>query len=295
MTDPWLEERAAAVTATSQIEVSQAGEEPGTAIVDADDDSVSAHTLTTNPVAAAGSSAGSMGDGADGASAAAAAGDARAETGPDTPSAGVPDLAPGGDAPFPAGSDALLAAVRELEAHVSAQAGRVLQAFGDKLAYDAFKEEQVARLHAELLQHREGMLERVTHPLLNAVIRVHDNLGKVAASLRARPPEELTPERTFRVLDGFREDLELLLSQHGVEPFEPVDDVFDPRLHLALRTVQTDDPHRAGRIAERLRPGFSHGQALLQKARVAVFTAYGTTPASHPTASTRTPANGGEG
>lgn len=192
-----------------------------------------------------------------------------------------------------AGADALLEALRRVEAQVSAESEKILQAFGDKLAFDGFKEAQVARLHAELQQHREGMLERATRPLLNAVIRVHDDLGKVVASLRARPPEEITPERAFRALDGFRDDLELLLAQHGVEPFDPVDDVFDPRLHTALRTVYTDDPGRAGRIAERLRPGFSHGEGLLQKARVAVFTAQGA-PASHPVP-TETTATGEQG
>jgi molecular chaperone GrpE len=192
------------------------------------------------------------------------------------------------------GTEALLQAVRRLEAHVSAETGRILQAFGDKLAFDGFKEEQVARLHAELQQHREGMLERATRPLLNAVIRVHDDLGKVVASLRARPAEEITPDRAFRALDGFREDLELLLAQHGVEPFDPVDDVFDPRLHTALRTVFTGDAERAGRIAQRLRPGFSHGDSLLQKARVAVFTAQGGHPPAPPSAAPTDPPTTGE-
>lgn len=197
-----------------------------------------------------------------------------------------------GDAPSPGGLDTLLAAVRRLEAQVSAESARVLQAFGEKLAFDAFKETQVERLHAELQQHRDGLLERATRPLLHAVIRMHDDLGKAAAALRARPLEEVTPESTFRLVDGFREDLELLLSQHGVEPFDPPGDVFDPRLHTALRTVATADPALAGRIAERLRPGFSHGEALLQKARVAVFAAPAAAPPASPTA---TPATGEEG
>jgi molecular chaperone GrpE len=216
------------------------------------------------------------------------------------PTVDAPDLAPApataGETPSPVGEpDALLAAVQRLEAHVSAESGRILQAFGEKLAFDAFKEAQVERLHAEVQQHREGLLERTTRPLLNAVIRMHDDLGKAAASLRARPPGEITPERTFRLVDGFREDLELLLSQHGVEPFDPPGDVFDPRLHTALRTVDTHDPALAGRIAERLRPGFSHGDALLQKARVAVFTAQAAPPPAAPATPTAPPATGEEG
>jgi molecular chaperone GrpE len=205
------------------------------------------------------------------------------------PPAGEPATESAGE-PAEAGQEALIEAMRRLEARVSAETEKVLKAFRDKLAFDGFKEEQVARLHAELQEHRDGLLEQATRPLLNAVIRVHDDLGKVVASLRARPAEEITPDRAFRALDGFREDLELLLSQHGVEPFEPVDDVFDPRVHTALRTVHCDEPDRAGRIAERLRPGFSQGGALLQKARVAVYTAQGArAPAPHEGPSTAAP------
>jgi molecular chaperone GrpE len=216
------------------------------------------------------------------------------------PAVDVPDVVPASattsDTPSPVGEpDALLAAVQRLEAQVSAESARVLQAFGEKLAFDAFKEAQVERLHAEVQQHREGLLERATRPLLNAVIRMHDDLGKATASLRARPPGEITPECTFRLLDGFREDLELLLSQHGVELFDPPGDLFDPRLHTALRTVATADPALAGRIAERLRPGFSHGDALLQKARVAVFTRQAAPAAAAPATPTDPPTTGEEG
>ncbi len=207
-------------------------------------------------------------------------GELAAEPGGAVPAAGGPEAAEPGSALPQNGADALLDTVQRLETHISAESEKLLRAFRDKLAFDGFKEEQVARLHAELQEHRDGLLERATRPLLNGVIRVHDDLGKVVASLRARAVEEITPERAFRALDGFREDLELLLSQHGVEPFEPVDDVFDPRLHTALRTVPTGDPLRAGRIAEQLRPGFSQGEALLQRARVAVYTAQG--PAAPP-------------
>ena len=284
MTDPWIEEGVGAGAATS-------GPEPGPA-----DEPVGPEAASAAD-AAAWAGADAAGERTAGPGTERDDGPPPLAHAPDPTSASAPpstaeDPSPAPDAP----ADALPAAVRRLEAHVSAETARVLQAFGDKLAFDGFKEEQVARLHAELQQHREGMLERAIRPLLNAVIRVHDDVGKVVASLRARPAEEITPERTFRTLDGFREDLELLLSQHGVEPFEPLDDVFDPRLHTALRTVHTGQPERAGRIAERLRPGFSHGEALLQKARVAVFTAQGGPPSAPPSAaSTRTPTAGEEG
>ena len=105
------------------------------------------------------------------------------------------------------------------------------------------------------------------------MIRLHDNLGKVAASLRQKPAEELTPERFFKLLEGFQDDVEMLLDQHGVEKFEAGGEEFDPRRQTASFNVPTGDPARVGRIAERLRPGFEQGEALLQKERVAVFAA----------------------
>jgi molecular chaperone GrpE (heat shock protein) len=170
-------------------------------------------------------------------------------------------------------NDTLSSAVERLETAIAAGVTSILGELQDKLALDRFKEEQITKLHEELQGYKNDLVSRAARQILQGVIRFHDDVGKVAASLRQRPVEELTPERFFQQLDGLQDDVELLLGQHNVERFEVSGEEFDPRRQTALRTISTDDPARVGRIAERLRPGFQQGETLLQKERVAVYAA----------------------
>jgi molecular chaperone GrpE (heat shock protein) len=111
-------------------------------------------------------------------------------------------------------------------------------------------------------------------------VRLHDDLGKTLTALARLPAEESTPQRFLSTLEGFGDDVELLLGQHGVERFEHPGDTFEPRRQTALRTEATDDPVLVGTVAVRLRPGFAQGETLLQKERVAVYVASGVSRAA---------------
>src|SRR4029079_190655 len=134
-------------------------------------------------------------------------------------------------------------------------------------------EEQIDRLHEELQTYRSDLVGKTARQLLQGLIRLHDDLGRMATALRQKPPAELTAERFFQHFADFQDDIELLLGQHAVELFQAPGAAFDPRRQTALRTMPADDPAQVGQIAERLRPGFEQGEALLQKERVAVYVA----------------------
>lgn len=163
------------------------------------------------------------------------------------------------------------ASAPDLASLVAAGFAEVLAELRDRHAHDRFKESQIDQLHRELQGYKNDATSRPVRELLLGVIRLHDDLGKTRAALWQKPPEELTPELFFRQLDELRDDLELLLGQHGVEPFEAPGDGFDPHRQTALRTVPATDSGQVGRLAERLRPGFEQGDRLLQKERVAVY------------------------
>jgi molecular chaperone GrpE len=163
--------------------------------------------------------------------------------------------------------------IEQLEVAMAAGVNSILTEFRDKLALDHFKEEQITRLHEELQEYRNDLISRTARQILLGLIRFHDNLGRVAAALRQRPVEELTTELFFKQLEGFQDDVELLLGQHEVEKFEASEEEFDPRRQTSVRTLYTENPAQVGRIAERVRSGFQLGETLLQKERVAVYAA----------------------
>jgi len=165
----------------------------------------------------------------------------------------------------------LLEALRQLEEVTRSGFTGLHDSFEEKLAFDRFKEGQITRLHEELQSYKSDLIGRLQQPFIRGLVRLHDDLGKTVAALTRRPSEEQTPQRFFNALDGFAEDLELLLGQHGIEGFENPGESFDPRRQTALRTEPTRDPAKVGTVAGRLRPGFEQGEKLLQKERVAVY------------------------
>jgi len=183
-----------------------------------------------------------------------------------------PPLAPAG-----AGTSAIFERLERLLADGQSEMLRELR---DQLARDRFKEQQIERLHQELQAHKSDLLGRAVRPLLLGLIRIHDNLGKVQSSLLQVAPAELTAEKVAATFDGFREDLEILLADHGVVAFEAPGARFDPHCQTAARTVPIANPDRVGDIAARLRPGFAIGEAPIQKERVAVYVAAADDPTS---------------
>lgn len=158
-----------------------------------------------------------------------------------------------------------------IENHIDAGFERVLRAFEDKLAYDESKQEQIDRLHDELLRHREDMVARAARPLVHGMIRLHDDIGRLLTALRVKPAEQLTPDRFFTLLEGLQEDLEIVLGQNGIVAYREPGGPFDPRRQKALKRVRTCEETLAGTIAESLRPGFEQGADIVEKERVATY------------------------
>lgn len=168
-------------------------------------------------------------------------------------------------------ADGLRQVIENMEERLAHELTDLRQRFDDRLVYDRFKEEQISRLHEELQGYKQDLLARTSRPLLMAVIRLHADLGRTVAALGARPPEVVTAMDLCRAIDDVRDDLELLLGQHGVERFEVPGDLLDPAQQTVVRTVTTADPALVARIAERVRPGFVQGPTLLQREKVAVY------------------------
>ncbi len=174
---------------------------------------------------------------------------------------------PGGGA----GEAGLVNLVQAIQGQMEEGFERLLGAFQDKLAYDKTKDEQVARLHKELQDYKRDLVARTADPLVNGLVRLHDDLGKTAEALRenqTRAQDSALPER---ICSGFQEDIEILLENSGVTCYHEENESFDPRRQQALRTVATDQNQKHGLVAERVRPGFERGDKLIRKEKVAVF------------------------
>lgn len=155
-----------------------------------------------------------------------------------------------------------------------------------RASYDRFKEDQITKLHAELQEYKADFLSKITRPLLLAIIKLHDDIGRLTDGVRKKPKEALTVDQLMEMIGGIQEDVEVLLQQSGVVAFRGNGEAFDPARQSAARVTPAPSADLLGRVAERLRPGFEQGATILQKERVVVYGA----PAPRPSNSNGTSA-----
>lgn len=138
------------------------------------------------------------------------------------------------------------------------------------VARNTLQQQQIDRLHAELQEHRNGLLTRLQHPWVMGLIQIYDSLNRGARD-QSVATADLAPKDAAAMLEGFREDVEIVLDQQGVVPFQAPGDRFDPVRQTAVRAVTAPEPALAGLVLLRLRPGFEQDGKILRKEWVCVY------------------------
>lgn len=149
---------------------------------------------------------------------------------------------------------------------------RLTDAFAQMHSEDDFKEKQLDRLHEELQSYKGDVVQKAVRPLLMSLIKLHGDALRLMHGIRREEPEVLTIDRTVSLFDSFRQEIEGLLSDHGIQTYQDTQtESFDVRRQSSVGTVETTDPSLIGQIAERIRPGFEQGATIFDKERVKVY------------------------
>ena len=156
---------------------------------------------------------------------------------------------------------------------IDAGINRLLEAFEEKLKYDASKQQIVDRLYDELQGYRKDLLLEQTRPLIHGLIRHHAQIGKLMEAIRDASADEVSPSKFCHLLETLQEDVEDILVDNGVAAYRAeLSDRFDPvRQTVVGTTVPTTDEDRSGTVAACLGPGFEREGRILAKARVSTY------------------------
>ncbi len=120
-------------------------------------------------------------------------------------------------------------------------------------------------------EYRTDLIAKTNRPLVNGLIHLHDNIGKLIENLQSKATEQLEPDMFFKAITGFQDDVEILLDQNGIAAFKELGEAFQPRRQRAIKNIPTNDDKQVGKIVKQLRPGFEQGDELIQKERVSVY------------------------
>lgn len=120
----------------------------------------------------------------------------------------------------------------------------------------------IDRLHADNTKLRAGELTTAMAPLLQGLVRLHDNMTSIAGG------------DANSVAGMLRTQLvQLLEVAAGVSVYDPQPgEKFDPTRHTGVARVPTGDAAADGTVARRLRPGFARADgSILRVAEVEVL------------------------
>lgn len=136
----------------------------------------------------------------------------------------------------------------------------LLESVKQDVAEIARRNELMKSLHSELQQHNRSLYADIIKPLLLHLVNVHKRMletyqhyGKLSVEDNSDVYKKLLEAINNNIL-LIRDTLE---EEYDWCYFEPKEcDVYSPKEHNALRTVETDDPQKAGKVAVCVTGGF---------------------------------------
>jgi molecular chaperone GrpE len=166
-------------------------------------------------------------------------------------------------------SDALEA---EAEPMVEAEAAEVRDP-QEELQQELEKlKEDYLRLAAEFDNYKkrsarnfEAMARSAVEPLIISLLEVLDNFDRALVSAEEKPDFESYQKGMKLIYD----QLLSTLSRQGITRFESLGEKFDPNLHDAMLTVESDK-YEPDHIAQELSPGYKLNDKVIRHAKVGV-------------------------
>lgn len=165
--------------------------------------------------------------------------------------------------------------VEETGAQAAPAADESVAELKQKVESQARRIDELARAYADLLNDRESFQRRLERDRDRQIEAARGDVAKVLFD---------TLDDLRRALDNARGDVESVIEgvkmiaeevrrrvlALGLEPVETVGHYFDPNLHEAVDSVQTDVREEDGKVVEELRAGWKTGTRVVRAARVRV-------------------------
>jgi molecular chaperone GrpE len=99
--------------------------------------------------------------------------------------------------------------------------------------------------------------------IIRSLLEVLDSFDRAGAHITN------APSSVSEGIEAIHRKLLGLLEAQGVTPFNSVGETFDPELHEAIGSVETDE-YESGTVADEVQRGYRWGDEMLRPARVRV-------------------------
>lgn len=131
----------------------------------------------------------------------------------------------------------------------------------------------IDRLHAELQNHKDGLVLKLLQPLAIDLISVVDDIGRTIDRNQPGAASGQSAEKLVETFAALRDELEVILERYGFVASSSENELFDPQTQRAVRRVATSDTLLDRKIERRLGRSFSYDGRQIRPELVAVYRA----------------------
>jgi len=142
--------------------------------------------------------------------------------------------------------------------------------FISSLKYDASKEVLIDQLHKELQIYKDDLVAKLHEPLLKELIYLYDDFVQMLVLLKSKQSNQIE-EDTIETIDGFGQNILLVLEKYDVLQFRNDSDQFDPKVQQAVNVVITNDIDKNKLVKNSLRAGFRNNTRIIRPESVEVY------------------------
>lgn len=152
---------------------------------------------------------------------------------------------------------------------VAKEAGEIKEILLERLNTDQVREKAFDHLYEELRQYKEDFLFQAEKPLLLDLLLFYDSLNWFQEGLIK---QEMSPDVIADSFQYLIDEFIELLYRRDVIPLEP-SEVFDRKLHKAVKVEEVDDAEQDYKIHQVLKRGFERSEKLLRPEEVVILRA----------------------
>jgi len=124
---------------------------------------------------------------------------------------------------------------------------------------------EFANYKKRIERERIEVFQRASLDTLKALLPIVDDFDRAFESL----PEDISDNPWIGGVSMIQRKFVALLEQYEVETIDPTGDLFDPNLHQAIGTEESDEVE-SGHVTETLQKGYRAGEQILRLALVKV-------------------------
>ncbi|MDE2857641.1 MAG: nucleotide exchange factor GrpE [Chloroflexota bacterium] len=124
---------------------------------------------------------------------------------------------------------------------------------------------EFANYKKRIERERIEVFQRASLDTLKALLPIVDDFDRAFESL----PEDISDNPWIGGVSMIQRKFVALLEQYEVEAIDPTGDLFDPNLHQAIGTEESDEIE-SGHVTETLQKGYRAGEQILRLALVKV-------------------------